>query len=79
MRDKHTPDPGTLVSSPTDRLLRDLLTIGLLTEERPTACERLDTKLGHDLVAAIRTELRGPHAQGLSQGLSLSSRPRRVA
>src|SRR5205814_3970190 len=57
MDDKHAPDSGRLVDSDAERLLRDLVAIGLLDVPRPSAAERLDRELGPDLLAAVRQDL----------------------
>jgi hypothetical protein len=71
--------PGRYSSRPggrqTSRLVRDLIALGLLDAQRPTAAERLDAQLGHELVAAIRTELTRSNAGGSP----FQSRPGRVA
>ncbi|HST25100.1 MAG TPA: hypothetical protein VLJ76_03835 [Gaiellaceae bacterium] len=44
----------------TRRLLRDLVSAGLMQQERPTAAERLELTLGRDLVGVLRTSLFAP-------------------
>ena len=56
----------------TRRLLRDLVAVGLMQEEHPSALERLESKLGGTLAGALSLSLRVHES---NQGL----RPRRVA
>jgi hypothetical protein len=52
----------------TRRLLRDLVCVGLMMEERPSAGERLEASLGRDLTAVARAAVIGPdpaHGLGL--------------
>jgi len=72
MQETHAEDrraPG----SRSDRLVRDMIALGSLDAGRPTASERLDSKLGPDLVAAIRAEL------AHSSSRRVARRSRRVA
>ncbi len=68
---RHSP---RLVCPQTSRLVRDLIALGLLDAERPTAVERLDAQLDHRLLAAIRAEL-----TRLSAGAPSQSHTGRVA
>jgi hypothetical protein len=57
MDDHQSPPAVKIVDPHADRLLRDLLAIGLLeADNRPSADERLTTKLGEDLLQALRAE-----------------------
>jgi hypothetical protein len=68
------PEGSTLRG--THRLLRDLVAAGLMLEERPSASERLRSKLGRDLAGVLRASLTGEPGPGhASHGL----RPRRAA
>jgi hypothetical protein len=58
MHERNDRHPRRLSGSQTDRLVRDLMVFDILDPDRPTATERLDAKLGPDLVAAIRAELK---------------------
>lgn len=50
----------------TRRLLRDLATLALVLQERPTASERLEARVGRDLAAVLRASLVAPDpARGL--------------
>lgn len=57
MNDTRAHDESGRAGSPADRLLLDLLALGRLDPERPTAAERLDAELGPDLAAAVAGEL----------------------
>ena len=48
----------------TDRLLRDLVAVGEMQRERPSADERLESLLGIELTAVLRTTLTGTPAPG---------------
>jgi hypothetical protein len=62
--------------TPVDRLRRDLLALGPLTEDdRPPASERLADRLDRDLLAAVLDEL----ARCDPCGVPLDGRPRRAA
>ena len=65
-----SPEGSTLRG--TRRLLRDLVSAGLMQQERPSAFERLEAKLGGTLAGALRLSLR---VHDSDAGL----RPRRVA
>ena len=73
LHDGHGRDTQTLVAAQTARLVRDLLALDVLTPRRPTAAERLDTVLGPELVAAVRSGL------GVSPGGARRHLPRRIA
>ncbi len=69
-----SPEGATLRG--TQRLLRDLVALGLVQETRPSAAARLQAKLGHDLAGVLRASLTGNPGPGhASHGL----RPRRAA
>ncbi len=59
MEDHHQPQSAAkAVDRHADRLLRDLIAIGVLeANNHPPADERLTTKLGEDLVRALQAEL----------------------
>jgi hypothetical protein len=60
----------------TTRLLRDLVSVGLMQERFPGAGERLQSKLGAELATAVRASLVGaPGPVHADRGL----RPRRAA
>ena len=63
---------GTTLRGP-HRLLRDLLCMGLMVEERPSAAERVEARLGRELAGIVRASVMGP---GPAHGLR---RPRRAA
>jgi hypothetical protein len=44
----------------TRRLLRDLVCAGRMADERPTAAERVEALLGHDLATVVRASIAGP-------------------
>jgi hypothetical protein len=73
LHDRHGRDTQALVAAQTARLVRDLLAFDVLSPARPTAAERLDTVLGPELVAAVRSGF------GVSPGGSRRLRPRRIA
>jgi hypothetical protein len=76
MHDKHAQDPGRLVDPHADRLLRDLIAVGLIeADNRLSANERLIAMLGPELHQAIRVEL--GHLD--SSPMPLPGRPLRVA
>lgn len=57
MDDHESPPAVKIVDPHADRLLRDLVAIGLLeANDRPSADERLATKLGEGLLRALRAE-----------------------
>jgi hypothetical protein len=57
MDDHESPPAVKIVDPHADRLLRDLLAIGLMeANNRPSADERLTTKLGEDLLRVLRAE-----------------------
>jgi len=57
MDDHESPPAAKIVDPHTDRLLRDLIAVGLLeANDRPSADERLTAKLGEDLLRAVRAE-----------------------
>jgi hypothetical protein len=57
MDDHESPPAVKIVDPHADRLLRDLMAIGLLeANDRPSADERLTAKLGEDLVRTLRAE-----------------------
>jgi hypothetical protein len=69
----HVNIPAGLQGSPlsgTHRLLRDLVCVGLMVEERPSALERIESRLGRELAGVVRASIAGP-----GRGL----RPRRAA
>jgi hypothetical protein len=53
------PDRGSPLRA-TRRLLRDLVCLGQMTDERPTASERVESLLGRDLAAVVRASIAGP-------------------
>ena len=58
MNDRQSQTAANVVDRHTRRLLRDLIAIGLLqVNNRPSADERLTSKLGEDLLRAFRAEL----------------------
>lgn len=72
---KQAQDPGRLVDSHADRLLRDLIAIGHVETKRSPVTERLAAKLGEDLFRALLAEL-----DRLDSGaLPIHSRSQRVA
>jgi hypothetical protein len=74
LHESHGRDTQALVAAQTTRLVRDLLALDVLSPRRPTAAERLDTILGPEVVAAVRSGL------GVSPGGSRRHlRPRRIA
>ena len=76
MDDHESPPAVKIVDPHTERLLRDLMAIGLLeANNRPSADERLTATLGEDLLRALRGE------QGrLDAGASpIRSRPQSAA
>jgi hypothetical protein len=57
MDDHESPPAVRNVDPHADRLLRDLIAIGLLeANNRPSADERLTAELGEDLLRALRAE-----------------------
>jgi hypothetical protein len=54
-----SPEEVTLHGSP--RLLRDLVAVGLMQQDRPAAHERLESKLGGTLAEALSLSLRVRH------------------
>jgi hypothetical protein len=42
------------------RLVRDLVCVGLMLDERPSASERLEAIIGRDLAAVARAAVTGP-------------------
>jgi hypothetical protein len=52
------PDGSTLRG--TGRLVRDLLCVGLMVEERPSAAERVEARLGRELTGIVRAAIVGP-------------------
>ena len=55
--------PAGPVGSPlrgTRRLLRDLVCVGSMEDERPSAIERLEATLGRDLATVVRSSVVGP-------------------
>ena len=57
MDDHEFPPAAKIVDPHTDRLLRDMMAIGLLeANDRPSADERLTAKLGEDFLRALRAE-----------------------
>jgi hypothetical protein len=76
MDDHQSPPAVKIVDPHADRLLRELIAIGLLeANNRPSADERLTTELGEDLLRALRTEL-----HRLDSGASqIRSRPQSAA
>jgi hypothetical protein len=73
LHDRHGRDAQALVAAQTTRLVRDLLALDVLSPRRPTAAERLDTILGPELVAAVRSGL------GVSPGGTRRHRSQRIA
>jgi hypothetical protein len=75
--DDHESPPAVESADPhADRLLRDLIAVGLLeANDRPSAAERLTAKLGEDLLRAVRAE------QGWSDAgaLPIRGRPQSAA
>jgi len=53
-----SPEGSTLRG--TRRLLRDLMSAGLMQQERPSAAERLELTLGRELAGILRTSLMTP-------------------
>jgi len=76
MDDHESPPAVKIVDPHADRLLRNLVAIGLFeANSRQSADERLTTKLGEDLLRALRAEL-----DRLDSGaLPIRSRPQRAA
>jgi len=69
MDDQQSPPDVKIVDPHADRLLRDMIAVGLLeANDRPSADERLTAKLGEDFLRALRAE------QGL---LDAGASPRR--
>jgi hypothetical protein len=69
-----SPEGSTLRG--TRRLLRDLVAVGLMQEERRPASERLQSMLGRDFASVVFAALTGTPGPGhASHGL----RPRRAA
>lgn len=63
-----SPEGSTLRG--THLLLRDLVAVGLMQEERPSALERLQSALGRDLADVLRLSLTGYPGPGhASHGL----------
>jgi len=54
------------------RLLRDLLCVGFMVEDRPSSAERVEATLGREFAGVVRASVQGP---GPVRGL----RPRRAA
>ena len=44
----------------TGRLVRDLLCVGLMVEERPPAAERVEARLGRELADIVHAAIVGP-------------------
>jgi hypothetical protein len=40
--------------------VRDLLSVGLMVEERPSAAERVEARLGRELTGIVRAAIVGP-------------------
>jgi len=75
MHGSDAENPRSLAGSHPDRLFRDVVALGLLDAERPTAAERLEAELGADLVAVVRAEVNRSSCGGASP----CRVPRRVA
>jgi hypothetical protein len=57
LHDRHGRDLQALAAAQTARLVGDLLALDVLSPSRPTAAERLDTVLGPELHAVVRSGL----------------------
>jgi hypothetical protein len=55
----NVPAKGSPVRA-TRRLLRDLVCVGLMADERPSAAERVESLLGRDLTTVVRASITGP-------------------
>jgi hypothetical protein len=44
----------------TGRLVRDLVCVGLMVDERPSAAERVEARLGRELAGIVRAAIVGP-------------------
>jgi hypothetical protein len=44
----------------TGRLLRDIVCVGLMVEDRPSAADRVDASIGRELATVVRAAIVGP-------------------
>ncbi len=51
---------GSTTLRGTGRLVRDLVCVGLMVEERPSAAERVEARLGRELAGVVRAAIVGP-------------------